>query len=133
MENNLNPLTATWYQRKSRTETGRNYLTILKNNTYNYFRNVAKTASSENMYTTFKDYRKYVRAVGYAKGFVSCNAKATNDFRNKTTLAYLINLYPYPQLIQFFEMNGVELNQDLYAISELIWRSAIRDGMIILL
>lgn len=28
-------------------------------------------------------------------------------------------------------MNGVELNQDLYAISELlqwIWRSAIRDG-----
>ena len=46
-------------------------------------------------------------------------------------MAYLINLYPYPQLIQFFEMNGVELNQDLYAISELlqwIWRSAIRDG-----
>lgn len=125
-----NPLTATWYQRKSRTETGRNYLTILKNNTYNYFRNVAKTASSENMYTTFKDYRKYVKAAGYTKGFVSCNAKATNDYRNKKTLAYLINLYPYPQLIQFFEMNGVELNQDLYAISELlqwIWRSAIRD------
>ena len=83
------------------------------------------------MYTTFKDYRKYVKAAGYTKGFVSCNAKATNDYRNKKTLAYLINLYPYPQLIQFFEMNGVELNQDLYAISELlqwIWRSAIRDG-----
>ena len=72
-----------------------------------------------------------MRKKGYKGRCEKKDLKATNDFRNKTTLAYLINLYPYPQLIQFFEMNGVELNQDLYAISELlqwIWRSAIRDG-----
>lgn len=128
---NRNPLTATWYQNKAKDEKGRNYLTILKNNTYNYFRNIAKSGAEENMYTTFKLYKKYVKGNGYAKGFVSCNAKGTNDYRHKKTLAYLINLYPHPTLIHFFESHGVEVNQDLYALSELlqwIWRSRIRDG-----
>lgn len=83
------------------------------------------------MFTTFKPYRKYVSSNGYSKGFVSCNAKGTNDYRGKKSLAYLINLYPHPDLIHFFESHGVQINQDLYAISELlqwIWRSTIRDG-----
>lgn len=128
---NKNPLTSTWYQKKAKDEKGRNYLSILKNNTYNFFRNIVKTSSDENMYTTFKLYCKYIKGAGYAKGFVSCNAKGTNDYRNKGALAYLINLYPHPTLVHFFESHGVTVNQDLYALSEVlqwIWRSRIREG-----
>lgn len=128
---NRNPLTATWYQRKAKDENSKKYLAILKNNTYNYFRNVVKTVSNENMYTTFKPYCKYIKGASYSKGFVSCNAKGTNDYRHKHSLAYLINLYPHPTLVHFFEAYGINLNQDLYALSELlqwIWRSRIREG-----
>lgn len=126
-----NPLTKTWYQKKSRTEKGKTYLEVLKNNTYNYFRHIVDSQSSENGYTTFKDYRTFIQGKGYSKGFIPCNAKGTNDFRNKTCLAYLINQYMHPNLLQFFEGFGVEVNQDLYSVSELlqwIWRSQIREG-----
>lgn len=127
---NRNPLSKSWYGNKVKRE--KEYLSIVKNNAYNYFRNIAKTNSGENMYTTFKRYRKYVGGNGYSKGFVSCNAKGTNDYRDKKSLAYLINLYPHPDLVNFFESYGVQINQDLYSLSELlqwIWRSAIRDGI----
>lgn len=128
---NRNPLTSTWYRKKAKDEKGGNYILILKNNTYNYFRNITKTSSEENMYTTFKPYCKYIKGAGYAKGFVSCNAKGTNDYRHKSSLAYLINLYPHPSLVHFFESHDVTVNQDLYALSEVlqwIWRSRIREG-----
>lgn len=108
------------------------YLSIVKKNAYNYFRNIAKTNSSENMFTAFKPFKKYVSGIGYTKGYVPCNAKGTNDYRDKKSLAYLVNLYPHPDLVNFFESYGVQINQDLYSLSELlqcIWRSAIRDGI----
>lgn len=125
------PLSATWYRSKAKDEQGKNYLMILKNNTYNFFRNIAKTSSDENMFTTFKEHKKFLSGKGYSKGFVSCNAKATNDYKNKSSLAYLINYYLHPNIMKFFESHGVTVNQDLYSLSELlqwIWRSQIREG-----
>ena len=62
--------------------------------------------------------------------FVACNAKATNDYRDRNVLAYLINRY-YNPLIEgmFRDKYGIVLNKDRYALSEMIqwvWRSAIR-------
>lgn len=129
--NKKQPLSSTWYRSKSKDEKGKNYLMILKNNTYNYFRNMVNSPSEENMFTTFKEYKKIISGKGYSKGFVSCNAKATNDFRHKSSLAYLINYYLHPNILNFFESHDVTINQDLYSLSELlqwIWRSRIREG-----
>lgn len=83
------------------------------------------------MWTTFKNSRNYLKGKGYSKCFVSLNAKGTNDYRNCRGLAYLINLYPSTDLINFFKSYGIYINKDLYALSEMlqwIWRSRIRDN-----
>ena len=46
-------------------------------------------------------------------------------------MAYLGNRYFDPQKRSFFNMRGIKLNQDLWALSELIqwvWRGCIRDS-----
>lgn len=88
------------------------------------------------MWSVFESFKPLIKGKGYTKGFVPCNSKGTNDFRNRSALAYLINLYPPKDIVNFFAGYGVEVNQDLYALSELlqwIWRSRIRDGRTITL
>lgn len=63
--------------------------------------------------------------------FVSCTARATNDFANRHTLMYLLNRYFNPNMQDFFSVRGYKLDEDQFALSELlqwIWRSAIRNG-----
>jgi len=67
---------------------------------------------------------------GYAKGFVAVNAKATNDYRVKASLAYCANVFIHPVVYRYFGENGIEADQDLFALSEMVqwvWRSRIRD------
>lgn len=127
-------LSKAWYVRNSKGEK----LDALRNNTYNFFRNYAKTKSSENLWTTFCkdeehdiDWPKLLSGKGYAKGFLSCNAKGTNEYRDRTSAAYLINCFPNTGIKNFLAKNDIHLDRDRYALSEMIqwiWRTAIRDG-----
>lgn len=124
-----NPLSKSWYEDKRKKN--RSIFLQLKNNTENYFRTVTKTKSIDNMYTVFKPYCKYVKGEGYTKGFVSCNARGTNEFKNKKSLAYLINFFMSPDIKQFVEHYHIEFDDNLFSLSALlqwIWRSQIRDG-----
>ncbi len=63
--------------------------------------------------------------------FVPCNARATNDFADRTVLLYLINRYLNPEIKKYFAKRGFPLDEDQFATSEMIqwiWRSAIRKG-----
>lgn len=124
-----NPLSKSWYEDKRKKN--RSIFSQLKNNTENYFRTVTKTKSIDNMYTVFKPYCKYVKGEGYTKGFVSCNVRGTNEFKNKKSLAYLINFFMSPDIKQFVEHYHIEFDDNLFSLSALlqwIWRSQIRDG-----
>lgn len=102
----------------------------IKSNCINLFINITKTPVKQNMWTTFKDYAPLIKGKGYSKGFVSLNMRATNLYREKTSIAYLVNVFMKPVVKNYFLLNGVEVNEDLYALSELIqfiFRSAIRD------
>lgn len=127
-----------WYRKHSNPSS----IKKLKNNTYNFYRNIIKTSGKSNIWTCFQD-EKDERGVPYIRwkdmlsdplykaGFVPCNAKGTNDFRHKTSLAYLVNIFPNTNVMCFLSANGVPLDRDRYALSEMIqwiWRSAIRDG-----
>ena len=106
-------------------------LRTLVNNTSNYFKHIVKGKSDENMWTTFKDYRDKTKGKGYSKGFVECTARGTNDYKHKTNLAYLINRFNQPMIEQFFVAHGVAIDEDTWALSELIqwtFRSAIREN-----
>lgn len=129
-------LSSTWLKNPKNIEQ----LKKLKNNTYNFFRWTSKTKSNENMWTTLLgeiDDEKSVKTVksllsgkGYTNGFVSCNCRATNEYAHKKAIAYLINRFINPMDEGFFRDKGVRVNEDLWALSELIqfiWRSAIRN------
>ena len=57
--------------------------------------------------------------------------RATNDYKETTAVAYIANRYMKPTLKHFFEVENINVDEDTYALSELIqfiYRSAIRDG-----
>ena len=119
-------LSKNWYIRNS--DNG--LLKKLKNNCVNYFKNYTKTKSQYNIWTTFKNWQTQLSGKGYSKGFVSSNMRATNLYRHKNAVAYLINKFFNPAIKKFFIENGVQVDEDAYALSEMlqwIWRSAIRD------
>lgn len=120
-------LSKTWYDRNKDTIL----MQQLKNNTYNFFTNRnSDLTGEERLWTTFKDYKHQLKGKGYTKRFLSHNARATNDYSQTRAVAYLINKYMNPVLKQFFVANNIEIDEDAYALSEMIqfiWRSAIRN------
>ncbi len=120
-------LSSTWYKDKSPYTIKK-----VKNNVFNYFNNIVKSSSDEAMWTTYSEHKNKIKGNGYTKGFVSCNARATNEFKHKKHLAYTINRYVNTILYSYFKNKyNITIDQDLFALSELvqwIWRSGIRDG-----
>ena len=120
-------LSKSWYDRNH----DNSLMNLLKNNVYNFFKNYAKTKTKQNIWTTFTKYKDCIKGKGYTKGFIPCNARAVNDYRECTALAYTINRYFNPALKNFFLQNDIRVEEDQYALSELIqwiFRSALRDG-----
>lgn len=120
-------LSKSWYVKNK----NKPLISQLKNNLNNYFRNKLKSKANDNMWTTYKDFKSYLSGKGYTKGFVSLNCRATNDYCDKVNLAYCCNVFLNPIIKQFFVDRGVKVNEDIYALSELIqwiWRSRIRKG-----
>lgn len=136
----VNPLSKSWFEKKGKTNER---CTLVKNNIYNYFKNICKSKSNENMWTVYKEFQSKCGDKGF-KGrtikvngrerntcFVPLNTRATNEYRHKKYLAYGINRFMSPILKNFFISKGIEVSEDMYVLSELIqwiWRSAIRDG-----
>lgn len=120
-------LSKSWYKRNK----DNTLILQLKNNTYNFFKNVCGGKSSQCIWTTFKAYKKDIQGKGYTKGFLSCNMRATNEYGDKNCVAYLMNRYMNPIIKNFFLQHNVDVDEDGYALSEMlqfIWRSAIRNG-----
>lgn len=98
---------------------------------YNYFNNVVRGKSIDNMWTCLKDSKSHLSGNGYSKGFISHSCRATNEYSHKKNLAYVFNKFVDAKIEQFFLKNNVRIDEELYATSELvqwIWRSAIRNN-----
>lgn len=122
-------LSKTWYMRNC--QSGNVVVKKLKDNLFNYFHNIMKSPTRKNLWTTFKDYRQQISGNGYARAYIPSNTRATNNYRSRNILAYPINKYLHVYIKNFFIMNNISINEDGYALSEMlqwIWRSAIRDG-----
>ncbi len=150
-----------WYDRATDEDIKR-----LKANIYNFFRNSsAKACNGDIMWTCPKQYQKDLKGPGYTiirkmskeenslpekerkiaenrlSCFVPCNAKATNEFKERWALAYCINMFMHPMIKHFFTdgntirksegLPEIIPDEDAYAVSCLIqwiFRSRIRDG-----
>lgn len=124
-----NPMSANWYERDQKL--GGKKMKKIREATYNFFHHRVRGKTGENMWSSFKDHSKDLRGKGYAKGWTPCNLRATNDFIDRKHLAYLVNVFIRPRLVQYFKACGVEPNEELYALSQLLqwmWRSQVRRG-----
>lgn len=119
---------SSWSERKFRNSKNAEKV---KNNMYNVLRHIYHGNCGNSMWTSFKAQRKQISPNGYSKCFVPCSCRATNEFRNRKNLVYCVNIFFNPFLKRYFEERGCKVNEDQYALSEMlqwIWRSSIRDG-----
>lgn len=104
----------------------------IKNNTANFFRRYADNAKKNDVYfSTLKEVEPFLTPRGFKTSLIPHNARATNAYAERRAVAYLINRFMNRDKAAFFQDNGISVNEDLYAISELVqwlFRSRIRNG-----
>ncbi len=123
----VNDLSKSWFARNAAEES----LKPLSNHMVNFFQNKNGAKSSDCLWTTFADYRHFLKGKGYSKGFLALNARAENLYQDRHYVAYVANRYLNPIIKSFFLSNNIGVDEDGYALSEMlqfIWRSAIRNG-----
>lgn len=107
-------------------------LESIRNNTANFFRRYADNAKKDDVYlSTLKEVEPSLTPRGFKQSVIPHNARATNEYAERRAVAYLINRFMNRDKAAFFQDNGVSVNEDLYALSELVqwlWRSRIRNG-----
>lgn len=104
---------------------------LLKDNGFNFYYNKMKVPSNEVMWTTFLSFEKKLCPKNLKKRFVEVTARATNDYADKSTCIYFANRYMNPITKKFFTSKGVKVDEDLFALSELlqwVFRSRVRKG-----
>lgn len=114
-----------WFSKKSSD------VDQLKNNIYNCFRNIWDVPTSERLWSTFKIAQHKLKAKGYIKSFLVFNSRATNSYKNRTSLVYAVNVFMNVNEKLYYKRYGIDVDEDGYALSTMIqwiWRSAIREG-----
>ncbi len=107
------------------------FLDSIRNNTANFFRHYANAKKADAYLSTLKEVQGLVTPRGFKSSVIAHNIRATNEYSDRWAVAYLINRFMNKDKMAFFQDNGVSVDEDLYAISELlqwIWRSRIRRG-----
>jgi len=97
----------------------------------NFFQYYTNTKTNQRLWTCFKnDVNKLARKNLSKKHWLEITSRATNDYGDRSALAYCINRYPNPFFEQFFYKRNIAINEDQYALAEMIqwiWRGAIRN------
>lgn len=63
--------------------------------------------------------------------YIPCNARASNEYANKTVMVHAFNRYAMVPVTRFLDHYGIEYSNEQFALNELVqwvWRSAIRNG-----
>ena len=121
-----NMFSSTWLSKCDNTT-----LQLINKNLFNYFKN-NKIPVNKIFWTTIKSTKnKLINKKTKNKNFVSVNVRATNEYKECTGCAFVYNRYVNPVEKAFFEFHGVEVNEDILAISDLIqfiFRGCIREN-----
>lgn len=89
------------------------------------------TKQTQIIWTCKSDFENTFAQKGYAKSYIAYTERATNVYRDKDVLMFIGNRFMNPNDAAFFTKRGVRIEQDAWAVSELlqwVFRSAIRDG-----
>lgn len=124
-------LSVGWYMKRATNKDKKK----LQLNMRNFFEHKVGAKAKECLWTTFSsqkselsssDNGKYKR---YSDCFASINMRASNNWSDRTAVAYLVNRFMNLDICKYFENDDIRPDQNLFALSEMlqfIWRSAIR-------
>lgn len=122
----------TWWEKLIKDKSHFDWVS-LKKNINNFLVNYANTTSPKRIiWTTFTKARSglYTKSLN-DDNFVANNIRATNRYRDMDIIIYLINKNYNPILINWFKSKNLKINEDMYALGEMIqciWRGSIRDN-----
>lgn len=125
-------LSANWYKSAAKNmRDGR--LDTIRKNLNNFFRNYAPDGigSAGRLWCTFKEAVGRVRDNGFYRNNLAWNARATNDYQDKSVLAYCVNVYMNPNMLIYFREYGAAIDPEKYALANMVqwlWRGCIRRG-----
>lgn len=128
--NTKNALSKNWFSKRKYENDD---IRMLRNGLRQFFRSAPNGKADTRLWTTYKDDQNKlvdVRTGRFRNNFLQVSARATNAYRHKTDIAYMVNRYADPNLTKFFSSKGIKINEDHFALAEMlqwIWRSAIRD------
>jgi len=98
----------------------------LRRNTTNFFRNITSSSTTDNLWTTYEEFREEIKEKGFTKSFIQLSSDSEKDYSDRIYLAYLANNF-YPATMQ----NTFDISEDQYALSELLqfmFKSALSKG-----
>jgi len=104
---------------------------IMRRAVYNYFANHQRSNKKLAMWTSFITNKNNMKPNGYATCWVPFNQRATNLYRGKQDLAFLVNRFINPMIKNYFNAFNFNVNEGMFALSELVqwmFRSGLRDG-----
>lgn len=120
-------LSMNWFNKSDDEKTEQ-----LRKNISNCFKNIWNDVpADERLWATYIKEKEHMKGKGYTKSFLTFNAKASNAYRDKTHLVYMVNIFMNVNDKKFYQKHGIEVDEDMFALSimvQWIWRSAIRDG-----
>lgn len=123
-------LSKSWFSRRSYDNPD---IKSLRSSLKKFFQSIPDGNASTRLWTSFKDdlYKLTDKKTGrFRNNFLQVGARATNEFRDRTDIAYMVNRFIDPNLMKFFATKDISINAEHFALSEMlqwIWRSAIRD------
>ena len=104
----------------------------LRKNLYNWFINDnRKQPEKKRLWATVGDSHGLLRTAGVWNNNLVFNSRATNNYADRTVLAYPVNVFVNVDKKKYYARQGIIFNEDRYALSTMIqwiWRSAIRNG-----
>lgn len=119
-----------WYDRRRYDDPD---IRKLRNGLKKFFQSIPNGGSETRLWACFKsDVNKLVdsRTGRFRNNFLQTSARATNQYKDRTDIAYLVNRFADPNIMSFFAKQGITINPEHFALSEMlqwVWRSAIRD------
>ena len=127
---NKHALSYSWVNKQAKSKNGK--LERVRKNIVSYFQyHCPKLPSSTRLWSTYNCGVPKLRAKGHYRSDLSFNSRATNNYRYRRLLAYCVNIFCNPNMMNYFRANNIKFSEDGYALSTMIqwiWRSAIRDG-----
>ena len=105
----------------------------VSNNSINYIRNIAANSSnSDVIWTCFLEHQSQLKnSRTTLSNWIPLNSRATNEFGERSTLIYNVNLFLNPFYFQLFLKKGIEFSESQWALSSLLqWilRSRLRNA-----